>query len=508
MKTLFTFFNSNTKLKTTTLALVIIGCSHSFKAQSGASLDFDGINDNVQVPLINFSAANKMTVEAWIKPTDITTNTYYEISRQENSPSPDWLLSFQNNGTILSFGLKTTTGYTELHVTIVPSNYTNGVWHHVAATYDGTLKTLYVDGVWIGNEFKTGNIMFTGFGHYIGSRAGINEFFKGEIDEVRYWNYARNACDINTFKNIEIPTTDPGLLGNYHFNQGIAAGNNLSVTTLSDAAGGVGTGTLIGFSLTTGTLSNWVAASPAFAKITGPSPICEGTSSSYTLMALPGAFAWSWTFPGGWSGLSGSPNTFATAGPNLGNISVVISSTCASTATITTTVNVNPAPTISVVPSNTLLCVGQSVTFTASGGLTYTWSPDPSLNTTSGPVVVATPTVTTTYQVIGTNSFGCNKAFPFIQNVSTCTGISTNSLASDQISVYPNPNSGSFKLQIDTEIQDTEIVLFNSFGQQVHAQKISQGENKITTNGLSKGLYHYTLSENKHQIHNGKIVLE
>src|SRR5947207_820151 len=87
-------------------------------AQTGACLDFDGTNDNIKVPLINFSAGNKMTVEAWIKPTNVSTNVYYEISRQENSPSPDWLVSFQDNGAHLSFGLKTTTGYSELDVNI------------------------------------------------------------------------------------------------------------------------------------------------------------------------------------------------------------------------------------------------------------------------------------------------------------------------------------------------------------------------------------------------------
>ncbi len=48
----------------------------------------------------------------------------------------------------------------------------------------------------------------------------------------------------------------------------------------------------------------------------------------------------------------------------------------------------------------------------------------------------------------------------------------------------------------------------NSLGQKVHERKISQGENNITTNNLSKGLYHYTLSENKQVIHSGKIVVD
>jgi hypothetical protein len=74
-------------------------------------------------------------------------------------------------------------------------------------------------------------------------------------------------------------------------------------------------------------------------------------------------------------------------------------------------------------------------------------------------------------------------------------------------SLFPNPNNGSFKLQIDYEIPNGELILYNSLGQKVHEQKITQGENNITTNNISNELYHYTLSENKQVIHSGKIII-
>jgi hypothetical protein len=63
-------------------------------------------------------------------------------------------------------------------------------------------------------------------------------------------------------------------------------------------------------------------------------------------------------------------------------------------------------------------------------------------------------------------------------------------------------------LQVDNEFENCKLLLFNSLGQKVHEQKITQGENNITTNNISKGLYHYTLSENKQVIHNGKMVVD
>lgn len=60
-----------------------------------------------------------------------------------------------------------------------------------------------------------------------------------------------------------------------------------------------------------------------------------------------------------------------------------------------------------VVSSDTVLCLGTSATLTASGATTYSWLPTIGLNTTTGASVIATPTITTTYTVIGTNS-NCN----------------------------------------------------------------------------------------------------
>lgn len=78
----------------------------------------------------------------------------------------------------------------------------------------------------------------------------------------------------------------------------------------------------------------------------------------------------------------------------------------------------------------------------------------------------------------------------------------------NQFFVYPNPNSGSFKLQIDIEIKNAEIILINSLGQKVYEQKIYQGQNNIITNGLATGLYNYIILRDKGQISNGKLTVE
>ncbi len=74
--------------------------------------------------------------------------------------------------------------------------------------------------------------------------------------------------------------------------------------------------------------------------------------------------------------------------------------------------------------------------------------------------------------------------------------------------LFPNPNNGFFKLQIDFEISNGEIVLFNSLGQKVHSQTVMQGSNTINTTCLAKGLYNYILIQDKEKVNNGKLVIE
>jgi hypothetical protein len=69
-----------------------------------------------------------------------------------------------------------------------------------------------------------------------------------------------------------------------------------------------------------------------------------------------------------------------------------------------TTVSVNPTPLVTMTGSATA-CFGNSVTLTASGASTYTWS-----NNDLGSTVSLSPSVSTIYTVTGSNSFGCSSS--------------------------------------------------------------------------------------------------
>ncbi len=73
---------------------------------------------------------------------------------------------------------------------------------------------------------------------------------------------------------------------------------------------------------------------------------------------------------------------------------------------VTRDVNIRPLPNVTV-NTPTIICKYASTVLTAAGADTYVWSPSTGLSTTTGPVVVASPTISTTYTVVGFTTFGC-----------------------------------------------------------------------------------------------------
>lgn len=104
------------------------------------------------------------------------------------------------------------------------------------------------------------------------------------------------------------------------------------------------------------------------------------------------------------------------------------------------------------------------------------------------------------YQAAKTGSF----LLKLGQNPTAISSISK----SQALKVYPNPNAGFFKVQLDGEIIKGEIRLFNSIGQKIYEQKVTQGTNDIHISGLASGLYIYSLLSDNQKIEDGKFIVE
>jgi gliding motility-associated-like protein len=230
-----------------------------------SALSFDGSYSYVEIPnsaANNFTSTNAFTVEFWAKTNSNLSNGTF-VNKGSGAGQEQY--SFDFAGTDFRYYILDASGFfTQI---IIPRSTVLTVadgWVHLAGVYDGSSRNirLYRNGIEIASlPTTTVPLMSNTNPLSIGaqSQPSLNAFFSGQIDELRLWNTVRSQCEIQTYMNCEIPTTASGLVGNYHFNQGANALNNSTVTTLVDASASASTGTLINFSLVTGTTSNWIA---------------------------------------------------------------------------------------------------------------------------------------------------------------------------------------------------------------------------------------------------------
>ena len=162
------------------------------------------------------------------------------------------------------------------------------------------------------------------------------------------------------------------------------------------------------FGCTADATVNVVIGPPFTASITPTSATtCVGGASinlTATGNTAYGAINYNWS-PS--TGLNVTIGPLVAASPTATTVYTVIASAGSCTAAATTTIIVTPPPPFTVTPTNTVLCQGSSISYTATGLNTYTWSPAFTLSSSTGSVVTANPTVTTTYTVIGKDANGC-----------------------------------------------------------------------------------------------------
>ncbi len=188
------------------------------------ALRFDGLDGFVDLAPLDLSHTNQISLEAWIKPDELSVG---DIIRQEIPsytmpwpfPPPDWVLSFY--GANLVFGLSTGGKYQALSIPIDANQFTDGQWHHIAATYDGSTKRVFHNGVLLGSDSQSGSVGFSSGALAIGSTVGGGgEFFQGLIDEVRIWQGARSLAEIIQTMNRPLSGAEPGLVASFPFREG------------------------------------------------------------------------------------------------------------------------------------------------------------------------------------------------------------------------------------------------------------------------------------------------
>jgi gliding motility-associated-like protein len=136
--------------------------------------------------------------------------------------------------------------------------------------------------------------------------------------------------------------------------------------------------------------------------------ICRGKN---TTLSASGAPAYTWTPAAGLSCTScGSPIASPTTTTNY-----IVKGTTAQGCSNTDSILVNvKQPFVLNNSIGDTLCKGNAVRLFATGAFSYLWSPAAGLNSTTIATPLASPSITTTYQVIGTDDKGCFKDTGFV----------------------------------------------------------------------------------------------
>ena len=229
----------------------------TYVTQSAAThLNFDGINDYVALPNeSSFDFTDQMTVEFWMN-SSVTNPEQWDALVVKGDDS--WRVHLNATGTVYFTCSSGTSTLNAISTTVV----TDGNWHHIAATLGGNTAKIFIDGVLEDQVAVPGILNNSTYPILIGNNPVFGpRYFTGNLDDVRIWNIARTAEQLNGSKNCELQGTETGLVAYYKFNQGLNAANNSTITSLTDATANANNGTLTNFTLI-GTTSNFLAGSP------------------------------------------------------------------------------------------------------------------------------------------------------------------------------------------------------------------------------------------------------
>jgi len=228
--------------------------------------------------------------------------------------------------------------------------------------------------------------------------------------------------------------------------------SNLSLARNFLAAASVGTKVIFAGGYNSGvqsTVDMYENACLAYTlNISGDIAICLGSS---TILTATGANSYTWS-PA--DGLSATTGNSVTANPTQNTTYTVIGTNpgnCSSTKS--TTVTIHPLP-IANAGQDVEICEGNSTTLSASGGVSYDWSPAAGLSNTDIFNPVANPTTMTEYTVMVTDANQCSATDKVVvtvnplptanagQDVEICEGSSTTLSASGGVSFDWSPAAG------------------------------------------------------------------
>ncbi len=195
-------------------------------------IEFDGIDDYVDTGVdLSWSNVSNFSMAVWIKPNTVTGGhsilgkppTLYEYTLYQTDQQVEFIYW-------------TSTGTNAIKLDSSTNVLSVGQWTHAVVTYNGSLATLYLNGVEDINAISTGEFHDRANNMQIGTayNGGAN-YFNGTIDEVRIWNRSLSANEINNLYYSNLKKYDTDKWSFYTNQTNLSFGSNTYFATASNS---------------------------------------------------------------------------------------------------------------------------------------------------------------------------------------------------------------------------------------------------------------------------------
>ena len=194
----------------------------------GQALDFDGVDDYVNVPDATSLDVDSFTISTWAKHSTDTFKQWEPIVAKGDSSYRLYLCGDTgtcSGGVLNSFSAAINNGASPQNVgtDVVPQS---NRWYHVVLTYDRVNLSMYIDGTFKNSQAVTNAVSNVTYALGIGENTESSGTWNGQIDEVRVYNRALSPDEIKRLYKIgstfvvnktRTDTLREGLVGHWSF---------------------------------------------------------------------------------------------------------------------------------------------------------------------------------------------------------------------------------------------------------------------------------------------------
>ncbi|MDD4213542.1 MAG: PKD domain-containing protein [Bacteroidales bacterium] len=210
---------------------------------------------------------------------------------------------------------------------------------------------------------------------------------------------------------------------------------------------------------------------PTAAINSSDSTICAGDSVTLT---ASGGVTYLWNTADTTAAIIVVPNTTTTY-----TVTVTSTEECIDSANKTVTVNI--LPTAAITPASSSICTGDSVTLTASGGVTYLWN-----TADTATVITVVPDSTTTYKVTVLSAEGCEDSDTATITID-CASITGRTMYAGKANVNTAPNPPTYNSRT-YDINKEIVILKNQSGTEI-ARDTSDANGAFSFTNVDNGTY-------------------